>query len=595
MPTPISLLSRMVLALCGVAALSSFAVAQDQPVMVNPETGETPQQFLARTRWWREAKFGMFIHWGIYSVPASAKGGAEWYFYGTRMQVKDYEKFAAQFNPVKFDAAKWVRTAKEAGMKYIVITSKHHDGFCMFDTALTNYCITKATPFKRDPMKELARECRKQGIRLCFYYSIMDWHHPDYLPRRPWEAETRPADGADLNRYIEYMKGQLRELLTHYGPIGVLWFDGGWEHNEKELHSLEVNRMIRSIQPGILINDRNRLPEDFSTPEQTIPAGAMPNGRLWETCMTINDTWGYTRDNTNWKSTTDLVHKLIDIASKGGNFLLNVGPTDLGEFPQPIVDRLEGIGAWLKVNGQAIYGTTQSPFRKLSFDGRCTRKGNTLYLHVFTWPEDGLKLEGLKTKVLWARALDGGERLAVTEESQPCPESAPILHIARPAKLNDIATVIELRLAGPPVVDQAALSVVKPGTDGTIVLRAADAIIHGQAQYEQGNGHDNIGYWTHPEDFVTWTVDVPSAGRYQVLLEWAAPEESAGSQFTLGVEGGERLSGTVEATGTWTDFKKEQMGTLSLPAGRSTISVRVQTMPRGAVMNLRRITLVPVR
>jgi len=595
MPTPISMLSRMVLALCGVSALSSFAVAQDQPVMVNPETGETPQQFLARTRWWREAKFGMFIHWGIYSVPASAKGGAEWYFYGTRMQVKDYEKFAAQFNPVKFDAAKWVRTAKEAGMKYIVITSKHHDGFCMFDTALTNYCITKATPFKRDPMKELARECRKQGIRLCFYHSIMDWHHPDYLPRRPWEAETRPADGADLNRYIEYMKGQLRELLTHYGPIGVLWFDGGWEHNEKELHSLEVNRMIRSIQPGILINDRNRLPEDFSTPEQTIPAGAMPNGRLWETCMTINDTWGYTRDNTNWKSTTDLVHKLIDIASKGGNFLLNVGPTDLGEFPQPIVDRLEGIGAWLKVNGQAIYGTTQSPFRKLSFDGRCTRKGNTLYLHVFTWPEDGLKLEGLKTRVLWARALDGGERLAVTEESQPSPESAPILHIARPAKLNDIATVIELRLAGPPVVDQAALSVVKPGTDGTIVLRAADAIIHGQAQYEQGNGHDNIGYWTHPEDFVTWTVDVPSAGRYQVLLEWAAPDENAGSQFTLGVEGGERLSGTVEATGTWTDFKKEQMGTLSLPAGRSTISVRVQTMPRGAVMNLRSITLVPVR
>ncbi|MGC8667133.1 MAG: alpha-L-fucosidase [Chthonomonadales bacterium] len=583
------------LLLLAVATLCSAGFAQDQPVMVNPETGETPQQFLARTRWWREAKFGMFIHWGIYSVPASAKGGAEWYFYGTRMQVKDYEKFASQFDPVKFDAAKWVRTAKDAGMKYIVITSKHHDGFCMFDTKLTDYCITKATPFKRDPMKELARECRKQGIRLCFYYSIMDWHHPDYLPRRPWEADTRPADGADLNRYIEYMKGQLRELLTHYGPIGVLWFDGGWEHNEKELHSLEVNRMIRSIQPGILINDRNRLPEDFSTPEQTIPAGAMPNGRLWETCMTINDTWGYTRDNTNWKSTTDLVHKLIDIASKGGNFLLNVGPTDLGEFPQPIVDRLEGIGAWLKANGQAIYGTTQSPFRKLPFDGRCTRKGNILYLHVFTWPEGGLTLEGLKTKVLSARALKSGERLAFTEEPNSSGEGPSVLRIARPSELDPIATVVELRLAGPPVVDVAALGAVKPAADGSLVLKAADAAIHGQAQYEQGNGHDNIGFWTHPEDFVTWTVDAPTGGRYDVVLEWAAPEDNAGSRFNLGVEGGERLHGTVEATGTWTDFKKAKIGILSLPRGRCTFSVRVEAMPRGAVMNLKSITLVPVR
>ncbi|MGC8835044.1 MAG: alpha-L-fucosidase, partial [Armatimonadota bacterium] len=214
-----------------------IALAQILSTAAAQTARETREQFLARTKWWREAKFGMFIHWGIYAVPADCtdlrgnKGIAEWYMSNKQMQVKDYEKFAAQFNPVKFDARKWVKTAKDAGMKYIVITSKHHDGFCMFDSKLTDYCITKATPFKRDPMKELAAECRRQGIKLGFYYSIMDWHHPDYLPRRPWEQNVRPAAGADLNRYIEYMKGQLRELLTNYGPIAILWFDGGWEHN----------------------------------------------------------------------------------------------------------------------------------------------------------------------------------------------------------------------------------------------------------------------------------------------------------------------------------------------------------------------------
>ncbi len=236
-----------------VFCMASLLLAQPQ--------GETPEAFLKRTQWWREAKFGMFIHWGIYAVPADAtdlqgrKTVAEWYLSNKQMQVRDYEKFAAQFNPVRFNAREWVRMAKEAGMKYIVITSKHHDGFCMFDTKLTDYNIVKATPFGRDPMKELAAECRRQGIKLCFYYSIMDWHHPDYLPRRAWERDVRPAAGADLNRYIDFMKGQLRELLTNYGPIGVLWFDGGWEHNAQSLRSAEVNAFIRSPQPQILITD----------------------------------------------------------------------------------------------------------------------------------------------------------------------------------------------------------------------------------------------------------------------------------------------------------------------------------------------------
>ena len=409
---------------------------------------ETPEQFQARTAWWREARFGMFIHWGIYAVPADStkldgtKSIGEWYLSNKQMHVADYEKFAAQFNPVKFDAHQWVKTAKDAGMKYIVITSKHHDGFCMFDTKLTDYCVTKATPWKHDPMKDLAAECRKQGLKLCFYHSIMDWQNLDYLPRRPWD--TRPVDGASLDRYIHnYMMPELRELLTVYGPIGILWFDGGWEHNAEELHSVEVDTMIRKLQPGIIINDRNdKLPEDYSTPEQEIPATA-PTDRLWETCMTMNDTWGYAKNDTNWKSAQDLTRKLIDIASKGGNFLLNVGPTAEGVFPDAINERLAQIGAWMKLNGESIYGTSKCPLSNLGFDGRCTSKGGRLYLQVFDWPSGELTVSGLQASPKSGRALEGNEKLKVSAEHSG---GATTVRISKPKHIDSIATVVELEL-----------------------------------------------------------------------------------------------------------------------------------------------------
>lgn len=566
-------------------------VAVAAPCFAQPLRSETPAQQAARTRWWRDAKFGMFIHWGVYAVPASASGGAEWYLHGSRVQVADYEKFAPRFNPVKFDAAKWVRTAKDAGMKYIVITSKHHDGFAMFDSRLTNWDIVDATPFKRDPLRELADECRKQGIVLGFYYSIMDWHHPDYLPRREWERETRPATGADMNRYIDYMKGQLRELLTRYGRIGVLWFDGGWEHNGQTLRSAEVNALIRSLQPWIVINDRNHLPEDHSTPEQTIPASALPGGRLWETCMTINDTWGYTRDNTNWKSTTDLIRKLCDIAHKGGNFLLNVGPTELGTFPDAVHERLEGMGRWMRINGTSIYATEKSPFRRLAFEGRCTVNGNRLYLHVFKWPDSGLVVEGLKTPIRRAVAFLGQEILPVYRSA----EDPARWHIARPRLLDPAATVVELTLAGKPVVDDQS-AVHRPDAEGTLHLRAADAEIHGTtAQYEQGPERDNIGFWTNAADYVSWPVQVPAAGTYNVEITYASPAENAGSRFAVQVGvrpgQGEKVEGEVAATGSWGTFSAVGLGTLTLPAGRSTIEVRALSMPRGAVMNLKSLRL----
>lgn len=569
------------------------------------ETGtETPEQFKRRTQWWREAKFGMFIHWGIYALPADATDFegkhriAEWYLSNKQMQVKDYEKFAAQFNPVKFNAKHWVKAAKDAGMKYIVITSKHHDGFCMFDSKLTDYTITKATPYKRDPMKELAEECRRQGLKFCFYHSIMDWHHPDYLPRRAWEKETRPAEGAYLDRYIEYMKGHLRELLSNYGPVGVIWFDGDWEHTVDELRSPEVNALIRSLQPDVIINNRNRLPEDFSTPEQNIPARALPGGRLWETCMTMNDTWGYAKNDTNWKSPEDLIRKLSDIAGKGGNFLLNVGPTAEGQFTPETHERLARLGVWMKFNSPSIYGSTKCPYRSLPFNGRCTVKGNKLYLHVFEWPKEGLTLSGLEPAVLTARALEGGERLKVTQAAGGETGGPQTLSIGQPKQLDPAATVVELSLAGSPRVVEP-WPVAKPEADGSFWLKPADAEIHGQtARYDVKGTRDQIGYidsWTDAKDYVAWTLDLPQSGRHAVEVMYGCPTANQGSLFTVGVEDGAKLSGTVKGTASWTDFRTETLGEIDLPAGKNTLVFRITSIVRRAAMTLRQVRLVPAR
>jgi len=373
----------------------------------NSISGEIKNAGDARMKWWREARFGMFIHWGIYAIPAGEWNGetnhAEWIRTTARIPLETYDKLVDQFNPVRFNAEEWVTIAKEAGMKYIVITSKHHDGFCLFDSKHTDFDVM-STPFRRDILKELAETCHKQGVKICWYHSIMDWHHPDYLPRREWEKD-RSAEHSDFNRYVQYMKNQLKELVTNYGEIGVLWFDGEWESTWNREYGQDLYKYVRGLQPSIIINNRvgagrsgmegfskeDEFAGDFGTPEQQIPTTGLP-GVDWEACMTMNNHWGYNKHDHNWKSTEDLLQMLADIASKGGNFLLNVGPTAEGLIPQPSIDRLRAMGKWMKINGESIYGTKASPFKNLKW-GRFTKKsikgGTRLYLHVFDWPEDG--------------------------------------------------------------------------------------------------------------------------------------------------------------------------------------------------------------
>jgi len=427
---------------------------------------ETKAQKEQRMKWWEDARFGLFIHWGLYSVPAGEWKGdtshAEWIRTTAQIPIHEYEQFVQQFDPEKFNAEEWVKLAKAAGMKYIVITSKHHDGFCMFDTKQTDFDIM-STPFHRDVMKELAAACKKEGIQLCFYHSIMDWHHPDYLPRRDWEKD-RPATGANFDNYVSYMKNELKELLTNYGKIGVLWFDGQWENTWTHERGRDLYEYVRSLQPSILINNRvdvgrvdmgqtkSGFAGDFGTPEQEIPATGIP-GADWESCMTMNNNWGYNSHDNHWKSSEDLVRKLIDIASKGGNFLLNIGPTSEGMFPGPAIERLKDIGSWMSVNHESIYNTKASPFKSLSW-GRCTQKsisgGTRLYLHIFDWPANGkVIIPNLGSQVINCYELADKKKLkAVKTGSDYAIDISGI-------EQKKYATVIVMDIKGKPVIYDA--------------------------------------------------------------------------------------------------------------------------------------------
>jgi alpha-L-fucosidase len=429
-----------------------------------------------RMDWWREARFGLFLHWGLYSIPGGEWEGrtdhGEWIRDTARIPLDVYDRFLQRFDPAKLDADRWAAAARDAGMRYVVITTKHHDGFCLFDSKLTDFDVM-STPFRRDVMAELAAACRRHGLRIGWYHSIMDWHHPDYLPRRAWER--RPADGASFPRYVEHLRGQVEELLTKYGDVGVMWFDGEWEKTWTRESGRALYDLCRKLQPRVIVNNRvdkgrdgmagmtrgSEFAGDFGTPEQEIPDRGLP-GLDWETCMTLNDYWGWNRRDGAWKPADDLIRKLVDIASKGGNFLLNVGPTPEGEFPAPCVERLQEIGRWMRTNGEAIHGTSAGPFEGLPW-GRCTSKRagprSRLYLHVFQWPRDGrLHVPGLASEPRRAWLLAAPDRpIAAAREGNG-------VTLGLGAAVPGPVPVVAVEVEGAPVVYRAPEIVVPSAT-----------------------------------------------------------------------------------------------------------------------------------
>jgi alpha-L-fucosidase len=397
----------------------------------------------ARLDWWRDARFGLFIHWGLYAIPAGEwkgqpiQGIGEWIMLRARIPVKEYEQLAAQFNPVKFSAKEVVALAKRAGQKYIVITSKHHDGFAMFDSKVSDYDIVDRTPFKRDVLKELADECQKQGMRLGFYYSqTQDWHHR-FGDGNNWDYEV-PTE-AQFDDYVRnYAAEQVRELLTNYGPVCLIWFD-----TPKRM-TLDQSRflvdLVHTLQPDCLVCGRvgNGMGDYAEARDNRIPDALVEAD--WEVPATINHTWGFKSDDEDWKTPEDLIRKLVDIASKGGNYLLNVGPTAEGVIPPPSVERLEAMGGWLAKNGESIYATRPGPIQGVEWC-RTTQKPSIVFLHVFDWPAGGvLQVPAAAGRVSGASLLATGEALSVKPGRDGGTE------IQGPAQAPDaIDTVVALR------------------------------------------------------------------------------------------------------------------------------------------------------
>jgi alpha-L-fucosidase len=409
--------------------VAAGAAAVTTPALANPAGGDADRE--QRMKWWHEARFGMFIHWGLYSQ----LGRHEWVMENEGIPVAEYEQLAKQFKPKPNAAREWARLAKQAGQKYMVMTTKHHEGFCHFDSKLTNYCAPKQGP-GRDLVKEYVEAARAEGMRVGFYYSLMDWHHPD-------GARCATDEGA-RRRFVDYIHGQIHELLSQYGRIDVLWYDVAWPLDAAGWESEKMNAMVFQLQPEIIVNNRNKLEGDFSTPEQTITAD---NKHAWESCMTMNDSWGYHRADDNWKSPKTVVRNLVTCAHDTGNYLLNIGPKPDGSIPEESVGILTKVGAWMQRNGPTIYQSEKCQPRRSNYAG-FSRKGNTLYMHVHFWPGSTVALGGLRNKVQSAKLMASGKDVKVEQDDfrvrfVGLPEKAP----------DDPVTTIAIECDGEPHQD----------------------------------------------------------------------------------------------------------------------------------------------
>ena len=570
---------------------------------------ETEEQRNARMAWWRDARFGMFIHWGVYARLGGIYDGKEIPSLGEQIMgkaeipVARYKELAKEFNPVKYNPEEWVLLAKQAGMKYIIITAKHVDGFALWPTA-TNDWDVEATAYGKDLLKPLAEACKKHGIKLGFYYAqTVDWSNGGACNN--WD----PAGADDIPNYMKNIAiPQIKELANNYGDApAILWWDVPVAMN------LDYAKQILdalSVRPGLIQNNRlfkmhghmgvidmaaleeikgNPLYGDTETPEQYIPPTGLGD-RDFEVCMTMNDTWGYKSFDHNWKSSKVLIHQLIDIASKGGNYLLNVGPTGEGLIPEPSVERLQDIGKWMAVNSESIYGTTASPFPKLAW-GRCTQKktagGTTLYLQVFDWPKNGeLLVPGLENEVKSATLLANGEAV----EFEKTPEG---VELELPEKaLDPNATVIKLEIVGEPKV---AATFIKPQEDGTVELVAALADFPtpakgGTPRFQEGETGNEVGYWDNPESSVSWDFTGAKPGEYEVLAEVSGNKDAK-----IMVEfGDQKLAAPLANTKNYANYQIQNLGKIRVANdGKQTIVVKPDPTDWTA-FNLRKVTIQPV-
>ena len=433
------------------AAFAPTVAAAAQEAGASPlatEHGKLPYQEESRTRrlaWWQAARFGMFIHFGLYSVI----GQQEWVMESEGIPILQYELLAQHFKPKPGFAEEWVRLAQSAGQKYMVLTTKHHEGYCLWDTKLTDYNAAKTGP-GRDLVREYVDAARAAGMRIGFYYSLMDWHHPDGM--------RCATDEAARKRFVAYTHGLIRELMTNYGKIDILWYDVDWPLTPHQWRADEMNRMVFDLQPEIIVNNRNGLPGDFSTPEHKIEAA----NRAWETCDTMNLGWGYQRNDTEWKTPKHIINDLTVCAQQGGNYLLNIGPEADGSVPEASVQILDTVGEWLAVNGRAIYGTQGGASVSYGNYDNFTRRGNSLFIHVYFWPSQTpasqwlsfyqrptvVAVGGLEAKVLSAKVLRTGQSIQFTQDATTLrltglPQAPP----------DELVSVLELECDAPPVVN----------------------------------------------------------------------------------------------------------------------------------------------
>lgn len=566
-------------------------------------------------QWFREAKFGLFIHWGIYAVT----GRGEWLRSSEQVKEDVYKEQVPKFSAKKFNPQSWAKLAKQTGVKYMVFTTKHHDGFCMFDAHNTDWKVTNS-PCGRDVLAEVTDAFTAEGLKVGYYYSIMDWHHPDYLPRMSFEAEDRPSEGHDVMDYIAYMREQIKQILTEYGESPfVLWYDGGWMNAPEELGGAETNAMAREWKPGLLINDRHHTKEDLITPEQRVPATGIKDSdgqpALWEACMTMTSHWwGYDRNETVFKEKDYLIRMLVDIVSKGGNFLLNIGPKPDGSIQKEFVDRMRYIGRWMDKFGESIYGTTASPFNMLPFYGRVTVKGNRLYVHVFAWPKDNkLCLPNLKSNIMKVSVIGGRhQKLAFSKENDQW-------YVTLPAKpWDDAVSVIAVDLDSAPVVEPIVIRPCKTGKIDLPVLYGDLIGPHGQRiRYETEQNQVVAGSWYRAPDRINWSFEIPADGEYRLELDSMVAGEDGGSTYHVyvnpqlkpamapngkpwGAEDAKSLfsnppdiSFTTRAS--FDKIQTRKLGTLSFKAGTNVLSIALYDAAGHKGMRLTGARLFPVK